>query len=265
MKESPFHNYEHALEFDSRAMSDIRMQLADKLVEAMNLEGGERLLDVATGTGRFARPISRHLASGSIMGVDESLTMFRVSKESAQETIPRYQRIAGIAESIPLADETFDKAWVAFSLHHFTSAPAMIKETRRVLKRSGRLFILDPVVLSAEDALDAAVSSLINEVFQRSHGADFKFFTADEIGQLMHDGGLDVTAVDIHSYAVDQDGTEGIPTGRHWIEVIEALEGKPEDVRNRFRERYFNYQKRAGKMHIDGKFHYALVVGEKRS
>ena len=68
MKESQFHNYERALEFDSRSMSDIRVQLADRLIEAMSLRRGERLLDVATGTGRFARPVSRHLPAGTIVG-----------------------------------------------------------------------------------------------------------------------------------------------------------------------------------------------------
>jgi SAM-dependent methyltransferase len=265
VNKSRFHNYEHALEFDSRSMSDIRMELADRLIEAMALEGGERLLDVATGTGRFARPVAEHLPAGTITGVDESLTMFRVSKESKAEAIPRYQRIAGTAESVPLADDIFDKAWVAFSLHHFTSAAAMIRETRRVLKPGGRLFILDPVVLGAEDGLDAALSALINDVFQRSHGANFRFFTADEIARLMRDGGLEVLAVDTHSYAVNQDGTDGIPTGRHWIEVIDALEAKPEELRARFQERYFEYEKRGDKVYIEGRFHYALVVGEKQS
>jgi len=263
MNESSFHNYEHALAFDQRAMSDIRMQLADKLIEVMDLQGNERLLDVATGTGRFARPVSKHLPTGTIMGVDESLAMFRVSKDSDQETIPRYERIAGTAECIPLADNTFDKAWVAFSLHHFGSAADMVKETRRVLKPGGRLFVLDPVVLRADDATDAALSSLINHVFQRSHGANFRFFSVDEIAQLMRDGGLAPVAMDTHSYAVDQDGTEGIPTGRHWVEVIDELETKPGELKTRFQERYFQYERRADTVHVRGKFNYGLVAGEK--
>lgn len=263
MKDSPFHNYEHARDFDSRSMSDIRLELADRLIAAMELEGGERVLDVATGTGRFARPVARHLPGGTITGVDESLAMFRVSKESSEAAIPRYRRIAGTAECIPLAGNSFDKAWVAFSLHHFTSVPAMMKETRRVLKPGGRLFILDPVILDAEDALDTSVNSLINHVFQRSHGANFRFFTAAEIGGFMREGGFEVRAVDTQVYQVDQDGTDGIPTGRHWIEVVDALEATPEDLRSRFRQRYFHYEKRADAVHIEGRFNYALVVGEK--
>jgi len=263
MNQSSFQNYEHALEFDRRSMSDIRMELADRLVEAMDLKGSERVLDVATGTGRFARPVAKHLANGTIVGVDESLAMFRVSKESDQEVIPHYERIAGTAECIPLADNTFDKAWVAFSLHHFSSAAAMAREATRVLKPGGRLFVLDPVVLPADDALDAALRTLINEVFQRSHGAGFRFFTVDEISQLMRESGLEVAVADTHAYAADQDGTEGIPTGRHWIEVIDELENRPVDLRARFQHRYFQYEKKAATVHVKGKFNYGLVAGEK--
>lgn len=263
MNESSFHNYEHALDFDRRAMSDIRLQLADRLVEAMALEGNERVLDVATGTGRFARPVAKVLSTGTIVGVDESLAMFRVSKESDQGTIPHYARIAGTAERIPVADNSFDKAWVAFSLHHFGSAVDMAKEAHRVLKPGGQLFVLDPVVLPADDAMDAALRTLINEVFQRSHGAGFRFFSVDEIADLMRNGGLKVVAIDTHSYVADQDGTEGIPTGRHWIEVIDELEANPAELKARFQQRYFDYEKRADKVHVRGKFNYGLVVGEK--
>ena len=56
-KHSHFHD--HAAEFDRRAaMSDIRGQLAERLIEAMELRGAETVLDVATGTGRFVRPVS---------------------------------------------------------------------------------------------------------------------------------------------------------------------------------------------------------------
>jgi hypothetical protein len=118
-------------------------------------------------------------------------------------------------------------------------------------------------VLPVDDALDAALNSLINHVFQRSHGADFSFFTVDEICRLMRDGGLEVVAADTYAYAVQQEGTDGIPTGRHWIEVVDALEEKPEEFRARFEDRYFRYERQGDSMHIKGSFNYALVTGEK--
>ena len=264
--DSAFHDHAHAVEFDRRAaMSDIRGQLADRLIEAMELRGGETVLDVATGTGRFARPVSRHLPHGSVVGIDEALAMLRVSQGQDADTIPRYGRIAATAERMPLREEICDRAWVAFSLHHFVSARDMVAEARRVLRPGGRLFILDPVILAADDALDAAVNGLINEVFQRSHGAGFRFFAMEEIRRLMTDGGLEIVGADRHTYTVVQDGIEGIPTGRHWIEVVDELETRPAELRDRFVERYFHYEKDGDRLHISGGFHYGLIAGEKQA
>ena len=260
-----FHDPAHAAEFDRRvAASDIRGKLAERLIEAMALRGDETVLDVATGTGRFARPVSGRLDHGSIVGIDPALAMLRVSRDSDADPIPRYGRVAATAERMPLQAGAFDCAWAAFSLHHFVSATDMMREARRVLKPGGRLFILDPIIVAAEDALDAAVNTLINEVFQRSHGAGFRFFAREEIRRLISDGGLDVVRDDLHTWPVDQDGTDGIPTGRHWIEVLDALEQRPPELKARFQERYFGYEKTGDRIHIRGGFHFGLVAGEKR-
>lgn len=261
-----FHDYEHAVEFDRRAqMSDIRAELAERLIEAMQLAGDEVLLDIATGTGRFARPVARHLPKGTILGIDESLAMFRVAQENTtREPIPSYARIAATAELIPLADGTVDKAWVAFSLHHFSSPPKMAREAARVLRARGGLFILDPVVLPSDDATDKALSELINEVFRRSHGNRFRFYSIDEIGDLLTHAGLEVRSAERYAFAVDQEGTEGIPTGRHWIEVVDELERRPGELRERFKQRYFDYTREGDRFHIRGKFNYGLVCGERQ-
>ena len=265
-KHSHFHDHAHAAEFDRRAaMSDIRERLAERLIEAMELRGAETVLDVATGTGRFARPVSRHVTDGSIVGIDEALAMLRVSQQPDADPILRYGRIAATAERLPLRAGAFDRAWVAFGLHHFVSARDMVTEARRVLKPGGRLLILDPVILAADDALDAEVDGLINEVFQGSHGAGFRFFTVEEISGLVAGGGLEVVRADCHTYTVDQDGTDGIPTGRHWVEVADELERRPAELRERFGKRYFRYEKAGDSLHIRGGFHYGLIAGEKRS
>jgi len=51
-------------------MSGIRASLTEKLIEMLTLKGDELVLDLATGTGRVARPLSRHIKGGRIVGVD---------------------------------------------------------------------------------------------------------------------------------------------------------------------------------------------------
>src|SRR5262245_9487286 len=63
-----FHDPQHAAEFDRRT-SGIRADLAEKLAEMLVLQGNERILDVATGTGRVARPVAKRLKGGRVVGV----------------------------------------------------------------------------------------------------------------------------------------------------------------------------------------------------
>ena len=62
-----FHDYNHAREYDRMAsQSDFRMQLAEKLRDLLELSGSESVLEIATGTGRFARGIAERLTTGVI-------------------------------------------------------------------------------------------------------------------------------------------------------------------------------------------------------
>src|SRR5688500_14733962 len=62
-----FHDPAHAAEFDRRStMAGIRGSLTDKMIEMLALKGDELILDLATGTGRVARPLSKHIKGGRI-------------------------------------------------------------------------------------------------------------------------------------------------------------------------------------------------------
>src|SRR6186713_2209277 len=74
-----FHDPAHAAEFDRRStMEGIRGSLTNKMIEALSLSGNEWVLDVATGTGRVARPLSKHMKAGHIVGIDQTLAMLDV-------------------------------------------------------------------------------------------------------------------------------------------------------------------------------------------
>ncbi|MFQ5903921.1 MAG: class I SAM-dependent methyltransferase, partial [Candidatus Binatia bacterium] len=241
-----FQDYSHALEFDQRAArSDVRVQLCARLIEALGLMGQECVLDIATGTGRFAFPVSGHLNGGRVVGVDEAFAMLRVAREKIQkESMSGYLQAVGDAEVLPFRDGSFDCAFVAFSLHHFGRSSLVVQETRRVLKSASKFAVLDPVVLKAKDSLDESLNNLINQVFRRSHGEEFRFYSAEEIRGLLGKEGFEIKRADLHSFSFDQDGMEGIPTGRHWLEVAEELQGGRDEMRERFEKNYFQYRKK---------------------
>src|SRR3990167_4709702 len=210
-----FHDPAHAAEFDRR-ISEIRGDLAEKLAEMLTLKGDERVLDVATGTGRVARPVAKRLNGGRIIGVDQALAMLDVGHQH-EDPIPAYDQSAGAADALPFKTGCFDRAFVSFSLHHFGNPAGVVHEVLRVLKNGGRFVVLDPVIEEAKDSVDVALEAKINQVFRRTHGNDFRFHTANSIQRLLTKAGFRVPRSNIMSYAFNQEGMDGIPTGRPWV------------------------------------------------
>ena len=256
-----FHDPAHAAEFDRR-ISEIRGDLAEKLAEMLVLNGDERVLDVATGTGRVARPVAKRLKGGRIIGVDQALAMLDVGHQH-EEPIPAYHQSAGAADALPFKSNSFDRAFVSFSLHHFGNPPGVVQEVLRVLKNGGRFVVLDPVIEEAKDSVDVALEAKINQVFRRTHGNDFRFHTANSIQRLLTKAGFRVPRSNIMSYAFNQEGMDGIPTGRHWLEAAEEVESEAPELAERMKKTYFTWHRHGDHVHVKGSFSYALITGVK--
>ncbi|HXF76142.1 MAG TPA: methyltransferase domain-containing protein [Methylomirabilota bacterium] len=257
-----FHDPAHAAEFDRRAVSGIRSSLTEKLIEMLALKGDEWILDLATGTGRVARPLSKYIQSGRIVGVDQALAMLDVGHKH-EDPIPRYRQIAGEADKLPFKSNAFDRAFVSFSLHHFGNPSGVASEVLRVLKNGGRFVVLDPIIEEAKDAIDTQLEAKINQVFRRTHGDDFRFHTASRIQRLLTKAGYRVPRCNVLSFSFNQEGMEGIPTGRHWLEAALELEKEAPELAERMKKNYFTWHAHGDHVHVKGSFSYALITGVK--
>lgn len=259
---SRFKDPAHAAEFDQRGLSDMRSQLTVKLIEALTLKGGEAILDLATGTGRVARPLSKQMQSGRIVGVDEALAMLDIGHHH-KDPIASYELSAGEADKLPFKSGTFDRAFVSFSLHHFGNPTAVVGEVQRVLKPAGRFVVLDPVIEESKDAIDVALEAKINQVFRRTHGEGFRFHTVSSIERLLTKAGYRVPRKSVISYPFNQEGMDGIPTGRHWLEAALELEKEAPELAERMKKNYFTWHSHGDHAHVRGSFSYALITGVK--
>ena len=257
-----FHDPEHATEFDQRGLSGVRASLTDKLIEMLVLKGGELVLDLATGTGRVARPLSKRLKDGKIVGVDQALAMLNVGHQH-QDPIPYYVQSAGEADKLPFKTNTFERAFVSFSLHHFGNPSGVVGEVLRVLKNTGRFVVVDPIIEESKDAVDVALEAKINHVFRRTHGEDFRYHTASSIQRLLTKAGYRVPRTNILSYSFNQEGMDGIPTGRHWLEAALEIEKENPELAERMKKNYFTWHSHGDHTHVKGSFSYALITGVK--
>jgi demethylmenaquinone methyltransferase / 2-methoxy-6-polyprenyl-1,4-benzoquinol methylase len=129
---------------------------------SIGARAGERVLDLAAGTGTSSAILARDGAS--CVACDFSLGMLKVGaarfRGSGRETTSRDGRpavsfVAGDALALPFGDGVFDAVTISFGLRNVADAEAALAEMRRVTRPGGRLLICEFSHL-ASPSLDAA-------------------------------------------------------------------------------------------------------------
>jgi demethylmenaquinone methyltransferase/2-methoxy-6-polyprenyl-1,4-benzoquinol methylase len=112
------------------------------LVDAVAPREGERVLDVATGTGMVAAELLAR-ADCSVVGVDQSSEMLGQARRRFGSRGTEVELIEGQAESLPFPDESFDALTVTYLLRYVEDPRATIAELARVLRPGGRIGSLE--------------------------------------------------------------------------------------------------------------------------
>jgi demethylmenaquinone methyltransferase/2-methoxy-6-polyprenyl-1,4-benzoquinol methylase len=103
------------------------------------LKPGNRVLDVACGTGLVAVEAARILGSAeNITCLDPSAGMLAVARKKLAATF-----VQGRAEALPFADTSFDFLTMGYALRHVTDLETTFREYRRVLRPGGTVLILE--------------------------------------------------------------------------------------------------------------------------
>ena len=107
------------------------------VVEAVDARPGERVLDLAAGTGTSSQPFADRGAR--VVPCDFSLGMLRVGKRAK----PGLSFTAGDGTRLPFADDTFDAVTISFGLRNIVDPAAGLAEMRRVTRPGGRLVVCE--------------------------------------------------------------------------------------------------------------------------
>ena len=136
---------------------------AQDLIAEAALHAGERVLDVACGTGVVARlAVERVGPGGSVAALDLNPAMLSVARSIACGGAIRFYETS--AESIPLPHDAFDVVLCQLGLQFVNDKSAALREMRRVLAPDGRVVVSTPPPNAFFDVLDHA--------FARHVGAD---------------------------------------------------------------------------------------------
>lgn len=111
-----------------------------------NIHPGQRVLDLAGGTGDIAALMSKRVGShGSVVLSDINEAMLAVGRQRMEDRgiVGNIEYSLANAEKLPFADAEFDAVTIAFGLRNVTDQPAALREMFRVLKPGGRAMILE--------------------------------------------------------------------------------------------------------------------------
>ncbi len=109
-----------------------------------NVRVGDRVLDIAGGTGDLALAFARKVGStGMVVHTDINEAMLRTGRDRLLDAGIVLPTVVCDAEKLPFETGSFDLVSVAFGLRNMTHKDAALAEMSRVLKPGGRVLVLE--------------------------------------------------------------------------------------------------------------------------
>jgi demethylmenaquinone methyltransferase/2-methoxy-6-polyprenyl-1,4-benzoquinol methylase len=113
-------------------------------VAVANVREGDRVLDIAGGTGDLAKAFARKVgARGTVVHTDINEAMLRQGRNRLLDDGLVLPTAICDAEGLPFPGESFDLVSVAFGLRNMTHKERALAEMNRVLRPGGRLLVLE--------------------------------------------------------------------------------------------------------------------------
>ncbi|MBA3235411.1 MAG: methyltransferase domain-containing protein [Chloroflexi bacterium] len=171
--------------YESFFLPALFSQWPARLLNAVGVERGDRVLDVGTGTGVAARAAAERVGpSGDVQAIDPNAGMLAVARRSPLAI----GWVSGGAEALPFDPGRFDRVISQFALMFFADRAASIAEMARVLRPGGTVAIAVWASLEMTPGY-AAMVDLLDRLFGRAAAgalsAPYSMGDADALAELV--------------------------------------------------------------------------------
>jgi demethylmenaquinone methyltransferase/2-methoxy-6-polyprenyl-1,4-benzoquinol methylase len=167
------------------------------MVKELNPLKGDRILDLATGTGDSAKAIVGKRVT--VVGVDISFNMLLRAKQKISRN--HYQICSGSGYALPFKPETFNGATCAFGIRNMPETTKALKEIHRVLKRGGKMVFLEfsmprGIIRTPYGFYLGKMLPFVAGIFSRRDAYDYladsikKFYAPEDFARIIVDAGF---------------------------------------------------------------------------
>jgi ubiquinone/menaquinone biosynthesis C-methylase UbiE len=185
----------------------------EALARALKTMSSDRAVDLACGAGTLAMRFARRV--GWICGLDLTPAMLdRARRWAAADRLTNLDFAVGDAHALPFADATLDIAATSYSLHHMPDPSRVIREMARIVKRGGRVGVID--IRVSENSKTAELANRIERIRDDSHTRSLPL---SEFEKMFAESGLRITSTESMEHPRDFD---------HWMYVAGWTPEDPE-------------------------------------
>jgi ubiquinone/menaquinone biosynthesis C-methylase UbiE len=152
-------------------------------MDALDIDCSDHILDLGCGHGRSLAELATRVSIGHVVGADPSELMVEIASQRNRPLIEaaRVEVVLARVESLPFADDFFDKVLCVHVLYFWNDLDLSLREIARVLKSGGRLGLL-----FRTKADQAAIALFPPEIY--------RFPALAEVTAALEQAGLDVHA-----------------------------------------------------------------------
>ena len=115
------------------------------LLKQANLKNGQKILDLACGTGTLAVAVKRKCPQTEVFASDIDGEILQLARNKAKNARVKINFEQGFSDALPFADNSFDRVFSTLFFHHLTleRKNATLREILRVLKPNGEFHLAD--------------------------------------------------------------------------------------------------------------------------